>query len=392
MRLSIRKLLQRTPVAWLQLSNNPTKMLIGIAGVGFSNLLMFFQLGLMDSLYNSQAKPIERLHADLVMVSSKYSRLGSLQDFPRSRLFRVMGVDGVEAVSTLRVGRATWITPATRQSNDLFVYGVNLTQPSLDFAEIDSNRSQLQILGNALFDRNTRSRFGNVLQTLEQGKPFNVEINNRRTNIIGTFPMGATFVADANLITANNTFLHLFPRMDPNQIQLGLIRLRPGAAPQTVIAAMEPLLNGRNVMVVNRQELAMKEMNYWKRNSSVGFIFSIGVVVGFLVGSIIVYQILYSDVMNSLPQYATLKAMGYRDPFVIGIVIQQSAILALVGFIPGVVISCGLYFILAEVTRLAVVMTVNRALMVLMLTFIMCVSSGTLATRKLVQLDPADVF
>jgi putative ABC transport system permease protein len=298
----------------------------------------------------------------------------------------------VEAVSTLRVGRATWITPATRQSFDLFVYGVNLTQPSLDFAEIDSNRSQLQILGNALFDRNTSSRFGNVLQTLEQGKPFNVEINNRRTNIIGTFPMGATFVADANLITANNTFLHLFPRMDPNQIQLGLIRLRPGAAPQTVKAAMEPLLNGRNVMVVTRQELAMKEMNYWKRNSSVGFIFSIGVVVGFLVGSIIVYQILYSDVMNSLPQYATLKAMGYRDPFVIGIVIQQSAILALVGFIPGVVISCGLYFILAEVTRLAVVMTVNRALMVLMLTFIMCVSSGTLATRKLVQLDPADVF
>ena len=392
MRLSIRKLLQRTPFAWLQLSNNPTKMLIGIAGVGFSNLLMFFQLGLMDSLYNSQAKPIEKLHADLVMVSSKYSRLGSLQDFPRSRLFRVMGVDGVEAVSTLRVGRATWITPASRQSFDLFVYGVNLSQPSLDFAEIEANRSQLQMLGNALFDRNTSSRFGNVLQTLEQGEPFNVEINNRHTNIIGTFPMGATFVADANLLTSNNTFLHLFPRMDPNAIQLGLIRLRPGAAPQTVKAAMEPLLNGRNVMVVTRQELAMKEMNYWKRNSSVGFIFSIGVVVGFLVGSIIVYQILYSDVMNSLPQYATLKAMGYRDPFVIGIVIQQSAILALVGFIPGVVISCGLYFILAEVTRLALVMTVNRALMVLILTFMMCVSSGTLATRKLVQLDPADVF
>ena len=392
MRLSIRKLLQRTPFAWLQLSNNPTKMLIGIAGVGFSNLLMFFQLGLMDSLYNSQAKPIEKLQADLVMVSSKYSRLGSLQDFPRSRLFRVMGVDGVEAVSTLRVGRATWITPASRQSFDLFVYGVNLSQPSLDFAEIEANRSQLQMLGNALFDRNTSSRFGNVLQTLEQGEPFNVEINNRHTNIIGTFPMGATFVADANLLTSNNTFLHLFPRMDPNAIQLGLIRLRPGAAPQTVKAAMEPLLNGRNVMVVTRQELAMKEMNYWKRNSSVGFIFSIGVVVGFLVGSIIVYQILYSDVMNSLPQYATLKAMGYRDPFVIGIVIQQSAILALVGFIPGVVISCGLYFILAEVTRLALVMTVNRALMVLILTFMMCVSSGTLATRKLVQLDPADVF
>jgi len=144
--------------------------------------------------------------------------------------------------------------------------------------------------------------------------------------------------------------------------------------------------------VLTKQELAEKEINYWKHNSSVGFIFSIGVLVGFVVGSIIVYQILYGDVMNSLPQYATLKAMGYRDPFVIAIVIQQSAILALVGFIPGVLLSCGLYGLLAGVTKLTVMMTLNRALLVLVLTFVMCVGSGTLATRKLVQLDPADVF
>ena len=123
-----------------------------------------------------------------------------------------------------------------------------------------------------------------------------------------------------------------------------------------------------------------------------GFIFSLGVLVGFIVGSIIVYQILFGDVMNSLPQYATLKAMGYRDSYVISIVIQQSAILALVGFIPGLLLSMGLYSLLATVTKLTVLMTTTRALQVLALTFVMCVGSGTLATRKLVQLDPADVF
>ena len=133
-------------------------------------------------------------------------------------------------------------------------------------------------------------------------------------------------------------------------------------------------------------------MAYWQRNSSVGFIFSLGVLVGFIVGSIIVYQILFGDVMNSLPQYATLKAMGYRDSYVISIVIQQSAILALVGFIPGLLLSMGLYSLLATVTKLTVLMTTTRALQVLALTFVMCVGSGTLATRKLVQLDPADVF
>jgi putative ABC transport system permease protein len=124
----------------------------------------------------------------------------------------------------------------------------------------------------------------------------------------------------------------------------------------------------------------------------VGFIFSLGVLVGFIVGSIIVYQILFGDVMNSLPQYATLKAMGYRDSYVISIVIQQSALLALVGFVPGVLLSMGLYSLLATVTKLTVFMTTTRALQVLALTFVMCVGSGTLATRKLVQLDPADVF
>jgi putative ABC transport system permease protein len=96
--------------------------------------------------------------------------------------------------------------------------------------------------------------------------------------------------------------------------------------------------------------------------------------------------------MNSLPQYATLKAMGYRDGYVIALVIQQSALLAFIGFIPGVLSSMGLYWVLATVTKLSVFMTLQRGLLVLLLTFVMCVGSGALATRKLVQLDPADVF
>jgi putative ABC transport system permease protein len=148
----------------------------------------------------------------------------------------------------------------------------------------------------------------------------------------------------------------------------------------------------KDVKVVTRSELAAMEVSYWKKNSAVGFIFTLGVVVGFVVGSIIVYQILFTDVMNSLPQYATLKAMGYTDGYVISIVIQQSAILAVVGFIPGFLASAALYALLANITKLAVFMTVTRALQVLLLTFVMCVGSGSLATRKLVQLDPADVY
>jgi len=387
----LQKLLKRTPVAWLQTTNNPTKLLIGVAGVSFSNLLMFFQLGLMDSLYNSQRKPIDHLQADLVMVSSKYSNLGALQEFQRSQLYQALGVAGVESVAPLRISRANWITPSTRQSYDISVFGIDLDQPSLDFPEIDKNRGQLRILRNALFDRNSKKQYGDIQKIVSKDGKALLEISGKQIRIIDTFTMGATFAAEANLIISDNTYLYLFPKADLRKIQLGLIKLKPGANPQLVQNTINSFIS-KDVRIETREGLSKLEVAYWRRNSSVGFIFSLGVLVGFIVGSIIVYQILFGDVMNSLPQYATLKAMGYRDSYVISIVIQQSAILALVGFVPGLLLSMGLYSLLATVTKLTVLMTTTRALQVLALTFVMCVGSGTLATRKLVQLDPADVF
>lgn len=389
--LSPHRLLRRTPLAWLQVSHNPVKLAIALAGVSFSNLLMFFQLGLLDSIYNSQRKPIQKLRADLVMVSAGYSNLGALQTFDRSRLYQALGVAGVEGVAPLRLSRATWITPETRRSFDVTVYGINLARPSLAFPELEGDVSRLQPLRNALFDRRAKAQYGPIATTVARQGSASVEVNQKRLRIIDTVELGATFSAEANLIVSDSTYFFLFPSADPRLIQLGLIQLQPGVDARRVQQALQPLMPGV-VKVLTRQELETLELNYWKRNSSVGFIFSLGVLVGFVVGSIIVYQILFGDVMNSLPQYATLKAMGYTDLYVINVVIQQSAILALVGFVPGVLSSMGLYWLLAVVTKLSVFMTVERALQVLLLTFVMCVGSGALATRKLVQLDPADVF
>jgi putative ABC transport system permease protein len=391
MNSALRKAFKRTPLAWLQVSHNPVKLAIGLAGVSFSNLLMFFQLGLLDSIYNSQRKPIDRLRADLVMVSAGYSNMGSLQVFDRSRLYQALGVEGVEGVSPLHISRATWITPETRKSFDIYVYGVNLNRPSLAFPELEAQLSRLQPLRNALFDRNSKKQYGAIAKELKSKGLVNVEVNQKQLRIIDTFSLGSTFAADANLIVGENTFYFLFPEKNPNKIVMGLIQLKPGSDPLAVQRALQPLMS-KDVKVLTRAELSNLELTYWKRNSSVGFIFSLGVLVGFVVGSIIVYQILFGDVMNSLPQYATLKAMGYTDRYVISVVIQQSAILAFVGFIPGVLTSMGLYWLLATVTKLSVFMTTTRALQVLLLTFVMCVGSGALATRKLVQLDPADVF
>ena len=134
------------------------------------------------------------------------------------------------------------------------------------------------------------------------------------------------------------------------------------------------------------------EKDYWAGSTPIGFIFTLGIVIGFLVGLVIVYQILYADISDHLPEYATLKAMGFTDNYFLGVVLQESLILALLGFIPGVVISLGLYSLAQGATMLPIVMTVQRAITVLILTITMCTLSGAIAIRKLRAADPAEIF
>jgi putative ABC transport system permease protein len=97
-------------------------------------------------------------------------------------------------------------------------------------------------------------------------------------------------------------------------------------------------------------------------------------------------------VSDHLPEYATMKAMGYSDGFVVGIIVQESVLLAALAFGPSLLLAMGLYALLASSTSLMIVMTVQRALAVFALTLVMSAGSGWLATGKLRRLDPADIF
>lgn len=115
-------------------------------------------------------------------------------------------------------------------------------------------------------------------------------------------------------------------------------------------------------------------------------------VIGVLVGIVIVYQVLSTDVADHLREYATFKAVGYPHRFFIGIILVEALILAALGFLPGIVIATGLYAALNAATGLPLVMTWQVALSVLMGTMAACALSGTVATRRLAAAGPADLF
>ena len=147
-----------------------------------------------------------------------------------------------------------------------------------------------------------------------------------------------------------------------------------------------------DILVFSQEEFIQFEREYWQTSTAIGFIFGMGVSIGFIVGILIVYQILYTDISDHLPQYATLKAIGYRNHYFIFVILQEATILAVLAYFPGVSISALLYFLAANATNLPIIMTVNRAVFVFILTLVMCFASGLIAMRKLSSADPADIF
>jgi len=389
--MALQQLLQRTPLAWRQAIHRPMRLAAAIARVSFANVLVFFQMGLSGGLYDSQKRPIQLLNGELVMVSSRYLYLGEQLSFPRARLTQALGVDGVRNVAPLYLGLSEWLNQNTKQQKQALLFGVAPDNPALRIPVLREQPQLLQRGDALLFDTRSKANAGPVAELVQRDGYYDTEVQGVRARVVGLFTMGLTFTADINLITSGTNFKTIFANQSVDDIQMGVIQLQPGVDPVRVKRTLESFLDP-SVKVFTIAELSAVEVNYWRRNTSFGVIFGLGVLVGLVVGGIIVYQILYSDVSDHLSEYATLKAMGYDDAFVVNIILQESLILAVLAFGPSLLLSLGLYGFLARTTSLMVVMTAGRAVLVFGFTLAMCGLSGWLATGKLRQLDPAEIF
>lgn len=386
-----RNLFRKTPLAWFQLKREKTRLAVALAGIAFADILMFFQLGLLDALFESVVKPYTSLQGDLFLINPLFESLNVVRSFPRKQLYQAAGAKEVESINYLYVGQGEWRNAQTRTNQPTMVFAINPHNSAITLPDVQAHQNELKLLNRMLYDRaGAEHFFGNVVKELQQSGSVPIQFNNFQVEVVGTFVMGASFAANGNVITSHSTFLRLFPARKPNEIDIGVIQLKPGTNVKQVQAAMQSEL--KSVLILTHEEFIQHEKKYWEATSPIGILFGFGAIIGFIVGTIIVYQILYSDVSDHLPEYATLKAMGYSDGYLVGVLIQEALIMAVLGFIPGFVISIGLYSVAAAATFLPIGMTISRALLVLTLTIVMCAASGGIAMRKLQSADPADIF
>jgi putative ABC transport system permease protein len=387
----IQQLQRRTPLGWLQLNHEKSRLLVALSGIAFADVLMFMQLGFQNALYDSNTRLNRVLQTDIVLLSPQARNIQSLSTFSRRRLYQAADIQGVKSAEPLYISTVTWKNPQTRRKTTIQVMGVNPDQPALNLPEVNQQLQTTKLPDSFLFDRSSKGDYKEVLAQIEQGKTVTTEIENHTISINGLFELGSSFGADGTLISNEQNFLRLFPRRQAGSISLGLIYLEPGYDSKQVATALQSYLTN-DVKVLTREEFIKFEEDYWKRESPIGFIFGLGVSMGFIVGVIIVYQVLSTDVNAHMKEYATFKAMGYNNLYLLGVVFEEAIILAFLGFIPGAIVPLGLYHLTRNATNLPIYMTLARAFMVLLLTIAMCMISGAIATRKVQSADPADMF
>jgi len=381
----------RIPIGWLQLKHRPGRLAVAVAGIGFAVLLIMMQLGFRSALFESAVRMQERFHYDIALFSPDSVFIVRPQPFSIRRLYQALGDEDVIEVSPVYIFPATWKNPWNNERRSLSAIGFSPGYDLIETPGVDEQRHLLSKQDTVLFDGLSRPEFGPVAEHMANDQTLRTEVNDRLIEVAGTYQLGTSFGIDGSIMTSVDNWLRLFPDRPREDIQLGLINLREGADANAARDRLKARLP-QDVLVMTKADFVQRETDYWNAATPIGYVFAFGAIMGFVVGAIIVYQILFADVSEHLSEYATLRALGYPNRFLSGIVIQQAAILGVLGYLPGLGAVVWLYSRAAAATNLPIYLTRERAVTVLVMTLLMCAISALFALRKVRRLDPAEVF
>ena len=382
---------RRTPLGWLQLRHDWSRLLVAMAGITFADVLIFTQLGFMGGFFETSVLLHRKFNGDIVLISSEARNLINLGTFSKRRLFQAQDIDGITDATAVYTAMKDWKHPTTQKKTNMFMVGMDPAKKVLLLPDVIAQQDAIKLPDHVLFDRGTRGDYADVIAQVEAGNTVSTEIDRRTVQVTGLLEVGASFMADGFLITSDQNFLRLFPRRASNVVNLGLLQLEEGKDPIQVVDHLNQHLPD-DVQAMTKEDFVAYEIDYLRSQSAISFVFTLGSLMGFIVGVVIVYQILSTDVNDHTEEYATFKAMGYQQRYLLGIILEQALILSAFGFAPGLGLSMGLYGLIRAAIAIPITMPLSRVILVFILNIIMCTMSGAIATRKLQAVDPADMF
>ncbi len=384
-------------LAWSNTTNQWQRLLVRSLGIMFAVVLMFMQTGFRNALFDSNVRLVERkIDCDIVIRTASRYMLSSGQTMPREVLTATRSVTGIASVEPLYIENvASEFRPLGGYKRRIRVFAFDVTAPEFAPFELQHFAPKLQAPLTGLADRQSKPMYRFPDHPSELPEDAFGELRGLQIRLVGLFDMGIDFSNDGNLIVDPHNFARYFEFRgdgDPlSAVDYGIASCEPGVDPRMMVARLREVL-GDSVLVDTRDDFLASERAFWGKSTPIGLIFWVGTLIGFVVGTIICYQVLATDIADHMGEFATLKAMGYRASFFAMVVICQALLLSAIAFVPGMVLAFMAFQVINSWTGLELYLNASRLGLVLGLTVSMCVLSGLIALRKLLTADPANLF
>jgi len=404
------KVFRRTPLSLLNFVSQPARAAVSVLGVAFALLLIFMQLGFRGAVGNTATIVYGKLSGDLVIRSPDYVHLYEPRTIDRSWMNMVASHPDIERVDPFFIMLQRWQNPLRNEVCEkappdgsfrtVGMMGLQLDRPVIRLEELTDKLSLLKDPDAMLVDRATRAEYGP--ENCEQFSDADIgkvnELGGRMALIAGHFKLGTGLATNGAVLVSDVGFGRRSGLDVQRRASLGLVQVKLGLEPKLVRDNLVAWLKDREprselaIQILTMEEQRLWERKRWLTETPIGMIFTMGVVLSFVIGAAIVYMVLATDVASRLPEYATLKAMGYSPLFLSQTVLRQAWLLAFSGYIPAFLIALALYTITSSLSGIPTFMTWQRAAGVFGLSLLMCTLAGLLAVRKLLKAEPASLF
>jgi putative ABC transport system permease protein len=371
-------------MAFANLAQYRVRLSVALLGTAVALLLLLLQVSFLTAIRTQATAVYDLLDFDIALVPGTYQTLIYTGAIDRVRLSQAGSVEGVSASAALNIGSAGWTALPSRRRSSVLVLGIDDADAFVKdtalrrgLATLDDNRS-------VVMDDYSSPGFG-ALATGDVG-----EISGRRVVITGHFKLGLFFYADGSVFVRNSAFSSL-TRRPSREFGVGLIRLLKGADPREVKARLIKALPN-DVQVYLRQELVEQERDYFTVTKPIGIMLKTGMIIAFLVGAVVLYQVLSTEISRRLKEYAVLKAMGFSPIFVYGIGMVQVAVISAGGLILAAGFAEPVLWIVSAATHLPTGLSLWLFLVGAGAAGALCIASAAIVLRRVTHADPAALF
>ena len=375
--------IRKIPLAWEIVTYNKRRLVLSLAGIAFSVMIMFVEMGFYNGFNDSQINLVYQMDADLVIMHKSKVNMMKNSRLHKSMLYQSLAFEEVEEVIPIYMSSEKFRNEKTDMVYNIGIIAFPANSGPFKMRGFRRHRDAFKKRNTVLFDSRSRAIYGKIREGME------IELSNRRFRVGGLVKFGPNFTRNGWVVMSDMNWLPMTGQ--PHLINFGLIRARPGADLMELKSRILSL-NPEEVIVMTPKEVKERDIHFWTTATPFGIVFGTGLVIGFIIGVMICYQILFNEVTDHMPQYATLKAVGFSNGYIIAVVMKIALLYSMLGFLPGLLGGWVLYVIIDHLTRINMFLTAGRIVIICVLTVLMSSFSGLLAVRKVMQADPADVF